>query len=111
PWHKQAQTEEAAKRAVVAAPAATDARPLPMLIDDVTTPVRVSWVGRAIFWAFALTVLVAVGKLLRELWATRGVVRGARVFVLPEVLARELERVRAVLRVGRVQVRSSGELR
>jgi beta-lactamase regulating signal transducer with metallopeptidase domain len=33
------------------------------------------------------------------------------VFVLPEGLARELERVRAVLKVGPVEVRSSGELR
>lgn len=110
-WHRVEKMEQAAKQGVAAAPVETDARPLPVLIDDVTTPVRVSWVGRAIFWLYGLTLLVAVGKLLRELMATRRVVRGARAFVLPEVLQRELERVRAVLRVGGVEVRSSAELR
>ncbi len=111
-WHKaaaDARVTQGASAAAAAGPSA--AEQIAVYTDQIVSPERTNWKGRAVLWVYAVTLLLGGVKLLRELAATSGVVRRARRMELPPVLAGEMERAAGALGIAPVEVRESGEIR
>ena len=94
-----------------AAAAPSAAEQIAIYTDEIVSPAQTNWKGRAILWLYAATILFGAVKLLRELVATRGVVRRARRMELPEALADSLARSAKALGISPVEVRASAEIR
>ncbi len=62
--------------AALAAAAPSAAEQIAVYTDEIVSPAPTNWKGRTILWLYGLSVLLGTVKLLRDLAATRGVVRG-----------------------------------